>query len=251
MAKLKAAQNHANTQPKNLKVKGKNIWIVDDHQYVLPIWGRWALKNQKSYVLVSIDYHPDTNPPFWLFAYQKAMAKDPLKEETLLLRYQQQLLKKINPKDIKTLELVMEHMRNDEHINTGLFLGYLKDYHMINCMEKHNYAQGHHYLMKKEAFGSLNDQGFYEAGFELKDLKEHPYILDIDLDYFLKKEELTGDFLDRQIFTDLVKHAELITIARSEDYFDYLKEDAFTIETCEKAVLELISKIVEKNYNFR
>lgn len=226
----------------------KEICIVDNHQYALLIWAREALKRSVPGTLVSIDYHPDTNPFFWLYAYQKAMAIDPAREEKLVSLFQEKLLKEINPLELETLAEKMPLMRNDEHINTAMELGYLNDYHMINCMEKHCYATGHHYLVPEEKFGVLKDDMFSEAGFSLsclKDPKNQWLILDIDLDYFMRPSDFVVSFDEMTILKTLLMKADLITCARSVTYFDHLKTENFSIEACENALLLMIKKLME------
>ena len=76
--------SNRNLKPRCRSIGGKEIRVVDDHQYVLLIWGTLFQNLKQPMILVSIDYHPDTNPPFWLWAYQKAMAIDPEREAELV-----------------------------------------------------------------------------------------------------------------------------------------------------------------------
>lgn len=220
---------------------GKKIAVVDVHQQALLIWGEWSLAKDEAATLVSIDYHPDTNPPFWLHAYGKAMAIDPEREEELVARFTQGVMAEIDPRDLTTIP--MELMRNDEQINTALALGYLSDYHMLNCMERHAYETGHHYLVPQENFGSLSDEMFRAVCFNLEKITGS-IILDVDLDYFNRQENLQLDLGRNEIFPRLVQRAEMITVARSETYFDYLKQEAFTLGECEERFLELLGEIL-------
>ncbi|MBI4857651.1 MAG: UPF0489 family protein [Acetobacterium woodii] len=233
-----------NLTPRHEHINGKDIWVVDDHQYVLLIWGKLFQLHKKPMVLLSIDYHPDTNPPFWLYAYQKAMAIDPDREDQLVAKFQNKMLSSINSDQLDSIELVMGQMRNDEHINTAMELGYLSDYHMINCMEKHAYLTGNHYLVPKNQFGSLADTMFKNIGLPLATISSQELILDIDLDYFLRRENIDLDLNQNTIFSDLVKQARVITVARSKTYFDFLKNDPFTIEICEEKLIKLLAKIL-------
>lgn len=67
------------------------------------------------------------------------MAIDPDREAELVEKFQRRMLAALEPLDLDSVQRVMGQMRNDEHINTAMELGYLSDYHMINCMEKHAY----------------------------------------------------------------------------------------------------------------
>lgn len=234
-----------NIKPQQMTIGDTKIRVVNDHQYTLLIWGQHFQETQKSHTLISIDYHPDTNPPFWLYAYQKAMAVDPDREEDLVANFQQRIMASIDPLSPETIVDVMDKMRNDEHINTAMALGYLKDYHMINCMEKHQYPTGNHYLVEKKDFGSLEDTMFADSGFKMEELIQEDFILDIDLDYFSALDNFKYDLKRNSVFKELVKGASLITIARSVTYFDYLKKENFTIEDCEDKLMELLEEILK------
>lgn len=232
---------------KRISLGSKTLSIVDNHQYALLVWAEAFLKNHEPLTLVSIDYHPDTNPPFWLQAYQKAMAIDPTREDELVRIFIDRIMEEIRFDEIDSLGEKMALMRNDEHINTAMFLGYLKDYHMINCMEKHCYETGTHYLVPKAYFGSLKNEAFLAADFSaekfLKNLKG-PLILDVDLDYFMRMSDFLPNSSQMSDFISLCHRADLITSARSVTYFEHLRREPFSIEVCEKAFIELLRKIL-------
>lgn len=235
---------------KEVSIHGKKIYIVDNHQYALLIWASHAIPKRKAYTLVSIDYHPDTNPPFWLHAYQKAMAIDPEREEALVSIFQKRVFETINPAELSSLEEKMMIMRNDEHINTAMTLGYLCDYHMINCMAAHQYTTGKHYLVEEKQAGSLNDTVILETGFNLESSfpKKQAFILDIDLDYFRYRKNLLYEPNNMAIFKKLVLEAEFLTVARSFEYFEYLKKENFSLEDCEDQFLKLLSQILNDTH---
>ncbi|MEG0376866.1 MAG: UPF0489 family protein [Eubacterium sp.] len=233
---------------RTVTIGNKPLFIVDNHQYVLPLWARASLASEQSYTLVSIDYHPDTNPPFWLYAYQKAMAIDPEREEELVDLFKHRKLYQIDKNHLETLEMQMPFMRNDEHINTAMELGYLSDYHMINCMEKHVYKTGHHYLMEKEDFGKITDTALKRSGFSLEVLKKNhleyqPFILDIDLDYFRAQADVKMISQEMKSIKELVLNAAFITCARSVTYFDHLKCEKFDIKDCEEGFIHLLKRL--------
>lgn len=224
----------------NLKIyqiADKEVYITDRHQYVYPIWTAFSNDKQEAYTLVSIDFHPDTNPPFWQEITLK-MSMDNREEDG---GYFQELLdrriKALNRYDLQAVVASVERLNNDEHINTALSLGVINDYHMLNCMDEHHFESGRHYLIKPEHYGLLEDSMFESVNFKLP---EQAFILDIDLDYFMRK----SDFLveNDQVIKYLVQHASLITVARSVKYFEYLKKDDFSIEECETLLLSLLKK---------
>jgi hypothetical protein len=234
----------SNLCPRFLNIQGKEIWVVDDHQYVLLIWAKRFLTTKQAPVLVSIDYHPDTNPSFWLYAYQKAVAIDPSRETELVEKFQKKIMASINPGEPESILSKMVFMRNDEHINTALAFGFLSDYHMINCMEKHEYDRGIHYLVEENDYGSLRDEMFESIKLPINSLLNEVLILDIDLDYFMRRKDFELNLQTNRFFSDLVRQAEIITVARSAAYFDYLKKEDLTIEECEARLIGLLEKIL-------
>lgn len=230
---------------KILKINQKKIFIIDKHQYSLPIWGYFSNKNNKSYTLVSIDYHPDTNPPFLQSSQYQASLKHG--GEKLINKIINKKINSINKYNIENLIKKTDNLSNDEHINTAIRLKYLNDYHMINCMDKHNYSIGRHYLLKEKFFSRLDDQMFNSINFKIP---KKDYILDIDLDFFLDKKSLYYKNKN-YIFNQLVRKSKFITIARSKKYFNYLKKENFTIKECENLLINLIKKIVRSDYEHR
>lgn len=90
-------------------------------------------------------------------------------------------------------------------------------------------------MLEEAYYGLLEDSMFKSIGFELP---EKPFILDIDLDYFMRLSdfEIEAD----TIFKALVQGADLITVARSVKYFEYLKKEEFSIEECEARLIDLL-----------
>ena len=230
---------------KTLNINRKNVFVFDKHQYALPIWGYFSNKKNKSYTLVSIDYHPDTNPPF----LQKSQYEASLKHggKKLTNKIINKKVNSINKYNSESLIKKTKDLANDEHINTAIKLKYLNDYHMINCMNKHNYSIGKHYLLKENNFSQLNNKMFNSINFQIP---KKDYILDIDLDFFLNKKSLYYK-KENFIFNKLVKKSDFITIARSKKYFDYLKNEDFTIKECENLLINLIQKILRSDYGYR
>ncbi len=191
--------------------------------------------------MVSIDFHPDTNPPFWQVLTLEATLANKEEDEAYFKKLLERKLGKIDRNDLDQIVDLIEELNNDEHINTAMALGVLRDYHMINCMDAHAYETGKHYLLTEAHYGSLEDAMFESVDFNLP---SKPFILDIDLDYFMRR----SDFVIKKdkIFKALVEGAEFITIARSVKYFEYLKKESFSIEECESLLLNLLKSYLEK-----
>lgn len=224
---------------KTYKIGVKPVYVFDRHQYALPIWTAYSNAFDTAYNLVSIDFHPDTHPGFWQVITLK-MTIENREEDTA---YFEALLKKkidgIDRKNLNGIIDTVEELNNDEHIDTAMELGVLKDYHMINCMDQHLYTRGRHYLVGEAFFGSLEDRMFEAIDFQIP---EKPLILDIDLDYFMYLSDLRP--CHNQTIKTLVGSADVITVARSKKYFEYLKKEDFSIATCEAALIEMLTSFL-------
>lgn len=226
---------------RNEEIAGKKVYVTDRHQYVMPLWTAHSNMDAASYELVSIDFHPDTNPPFWQVLTLEATLANREEDEAYFQKLLERKLSKIDRNDLDQIVDLIEELNNDEHINTAMALGVLRDYHMINCMDAHAYERGKHYLLTEAHYGSLEDAMFESVDFKVPST---PFILDIDLDYFMRRT----DFIIKNdtIFEALVEGAEFITIARSVKYFEYLKKESFSIDECEDLLLDLLRTYLEK-----
>ncbi|MGB3366209.1 MAG: UPF0489 family protein [Acidaminobacteraceae bacterium] len=234
---------------KILKVCDMDVYVVDKHQYVLPIWASKSIDKAENYELVSIDYHPDTNPPFWQKAYFKAVNENRGEDDKYIDMLSDGMISKVERNDLESIVKVADKLNNDEHINTALKLKYINNYHMLNCMDNHLYTSGTHYLIDEMHFSSLKDSMFESVKFQIPSKK---FILDIDLDYFLDVAsfslQASATTLDEFIlFKRLVRECEFITIARSIKYFNYLRRDNFEIEECEELMLTMLENILKNN----
>jgi hypothetical protein len=227
----------------NLRIEeigDKRVYITDRHQYVMPVWVAYSNDIEKPLELVSIDFHPDTNPPFWQEITLKMSMDNREEDQNYFDELLHRRIERLNRYDLDGIVSCVDRLNNDEHINTAMYLGVLKDYHMLNCMDEHHYERGTHYLIDEAYYGLLEDDMFRSVGFELPD---QPFILDIDLDYFMRQSNF---LVKKDAFIQyLVQKASVITVARSVKYFEYLKKEAFSIEACEQLLLDLIQSYLD------
>lgn len=74
----------------------------------------------------------------------------------------------------------------------------------------------------------------------------NPYILDIDLDYFMSKKAITP--IDYTIFSRIVQNADIITIAKESGYVEICrKEEDINSEYLLEKLLSLIDLILNKD----
>ena len=61
----------ANFEFSNLQtysLNDKHVHVVDEHNFVLPLWANFSISNKKKYSLVTLDFHTDTKPAFNRYA---------------------------------------------------------------------------------------------------------------------------------------------------------------------------------------
>ncbi|HBJ2614745.1 TPA: UPF0489 family protein [Clostridium botulinum] len=247
-----------------LCINNKKVYIVDDHNYVLPIWSYYSLQNDYKYDLITLDYHADTIIGFNDYAYEKAFKTSYVDTFQLRDRFREEKVKEIL--NNKSFNIILDNTRLldcDEHILAAWELGIITEYHVIYCMDKYEEYGGEHCKNEKiycEAFENptkycyktcpeieknrchnrLDDEYLKDIKLNLSNRK---YILDMDLDYFQTRESLKP--IRRNIINGLIKNCEFITIARSKKYFNELRIDySFNIDEAENNLVKLIEEIL-------
>jgi hypothetical protein len=244
------------------KINDKKIYIVDNHQEVLPIWTKYFLKNDVSLELVTLDYHADSIRGFNDYSYKIARKTHEFNDLVGKAgEYQNEIIKFL--KKNLSLSLIDEytiHLDCDEHILAALELGVINKYQIVYCMDQHFEYGGEHLKLKSNyCEGMYNPDNYCRCNcpqeefeychnrLEDKYLKAiglkiplARYILDIDLDYFQMGFSLEP--INYNIFKKLVTNAEFITIARSDKYFNELKlDDKLNVDYVQNKLLKLIS----------
>ena len=224
------------------QIKGKDVYIFDSHNMALPVWGMYSHRMNMAFNLVTFDSHTDTRLPF--------TAEVTANSYDNIIRPTHPVIKKIlKGKKYKKSEfsfedvfkLAVSYVKNDEHIQTADFFGYIKSYNVICGLDD---FEARSYERDDRVMG-------YDARYYIrKDLKEVdlsyvdvPIILDFDLDYFIWEGCFSDTF--ENIIAPLVKNATVITIAREPNFFDECKIiDDFTCEMALERLLTLIEKIL-------
>lgn len=247
----------------NLKIflaKTKEVFLVDYHQYVLPIWAYYSLINRHPYTLVTFDYHTDTRQAFNSYAHKKT------KEIYKFRRtedFRIKLLGSVDSTSIKKIISATNVLANDEFIRAAMEFGYIIRPQVITVEQTHNDYDIDYYIT--ENFFNLAPQQIkpnpYEGNYKsllayrlnrledsyISDMKfvipKDSFVLDFDLDYFPTKESLQPK--EKGIIQELIQKAQFITVAREKEYFEKTREqEGFLVEEAEILLLELIESCI-------
>jgi len=253
----------------NLKISnlnGAHIFIVDEHQFVLPVWAYYSLSNNKKYSLVTFDFHTDTRQAFNSYAHKKRIKFKYRHNDRE--KFAKTHIKGINSKDLVTICQETKNLANDEHIRAAMYFGYIHNPNVITVEETHpgddikcyinedslgivvgskqtdDPYRGDFQLYRKFHLNRLDDDYIESAGFKIKNLNDQ-YTLDFDLDYFPTKESLQPN--KNKIINQLISDAQFITIAREKKYFvENCKENNFSVLEAEDLLLKLIESVLSK-----
>lgn len=222
-----------------LNFNGTSVVIFTDHNYALPVWGRHSNTNNTSYRLITFDYHADTHSPLAHFvACSETFAEygpnHPAIKALLKNRHY-----KSNDFCFEDVLEIADVVKNDEHIQTADWFGYIDSYVVI-CHMSENDAQYYQETDRR----NYNDATYYTKGsfnaLSLGDVEliaNKPFVLDFDLDFFDSPSVFSEAFTER--VSTLIKKATLITIAKEPTYCS-------STETwnCQKA-LDMLIKLIE------
>ena len=229
-------------------IGNKLIYVFDDHNMAFPVWGEFSSRNGSSYVLLTFDTHADTRPPFTSAIYSKYDYYD----ITTSKKYKSEVLSKYNChldnfvfQD--AFELALVDIKNDEHIQTACYFGYITDYHVFCALDEYERLsyQRDDQISGFGAFYHSKDHLLSMDDSEIESLIAHPFILDFDLDYFTSKE-IFSDLLFEKM-KPLIRHASIITIAKEPKYFEYERSsDKFQNEEALGLLLDVIAKAISE-----
>lgn len=242
-------------------IQGKKIYLVDRHNYVFPIWASFIHNNGgHPRKLVTFDYHTDTRKAFCSYMSRVGKQRDIYTSEELE-KIREERIRLINIDSIDSLISAADDLNNDEHIRLAYELGIISEYHVINCSATYCDENGYYYKndlcydtcpkrlgCKHECPPEFNQYKVSRLeNIYLEDVNfnipQGPIILDFDLDYF----PCRSSFLPRNssIISSIIKAADIITIAREENYFNSCKKQEFNVEEAQSLLLDFISKSLE------
>lgn len=241
---------------KKLIINEKEVYLVDSHEYVLPIWANYAISNHLQYSLVTFDYHTDTRLPFTKFACTNISRTNSFPDRE---KFRAEHIKKINAQSVIDIVNATKNLCNDEHIQAAMLFGFVRIANVITVNETHpdfniNYFITENFFglappvvsinpynhefsrLVKFRLNRLEDDYINSTGFVIP---SDPIILDFDLDYFPTRESLKPR--NCKIIKQLICGAEVITIAREKEYCNEgLEQEGFTSEEAEVLLIKLI-----------
>lgn len=235
-------------------IKGKQVFIFKDHNMALPIWGIYSSNINAPCSIITFDSHNDTVNPFSFFISTDPMKgmlsqcsntyipegkrgnKVNLPSIMLLLKDKHYRRRDFDLDDV--MELCVDNIKNVEHIKTAYDWEYINSYHIISRSDKSDDYMDQDKKMGYDA-EYLSVQQWYEQSKQKLFEVSKPYILDIDLDFFIDSLSYGNEF--QQCISSLIKGAELITIAKEPDWFKKEKKDEMLeVDDVLKEILRII-----------
>lgn len=206
--------------------------IVEQHHEVLPAWAESTASR-----VISLDFHTDTLPAFQRFIEHGGTPPEFSSEP-------------------ETIAGLLQFMRHDEHFDYALKSGIVDSIQLISHFNFTRsvpdgvtiYVPDGAENLKEYDVDLLAPEFFLRADKMLEDsflkdklnrLPEPPYILDIDLDYFVTKRSLQPEEPD--FFIQLFRRAETVTIAMEKEWVKLLSRpgDNLTSEYILKTIITM------------
>ena len=220
------------------KILGKEVYIFENHNMALPIWGKFADFLRSPVNLITFDTHTDTQPALSLYATNNMISE----------RTVQNILQ--NPKLHFGKEFSREHLfsfsknkvGNADHIETAMALGHLSSYIVVHRENEFTIDSN-----DCEDLNTENRKFFHRENIDWSVLYniESPFVLDFDMDYFHNISDMDNVF--KKQIAPLIRRAEVITIALESYFFEFHKEDdsIFTSDLALHELKEIIKYALE------
>ena len=214
--------------------------VVEHHHEVLPHWAKFRCTQPYAPRLLTLDHHTDTSRPFRRYLRRQARAQNKRLSVEMEQEQSQQLLAQLDYLDDHSIEVAMEMLSNDEHVMTAIGADIIRSAFVI----AHNAADTAEevYLEHKVICRGVDEHmrngrvrpqpdNVLEADFLAKRLhdfdhilkaldepllREMPFILDIDLDYFNTLRAVRPD--TPELIRTLAEESALVTVATEPEY---------------------------------
>ena len=214
--------------------------VVEHHHEVLPHWAAFRRTQQSAPRLLTLDHHTDTSRPFRRHLRRQARAQRQALSVEMEQELSRQLVSQLDYTDPLTIEAAMETLGNDEHVVAAIGADIIQSAFVI----AHNAADTDQdiYLEHKIICRGVDEyqhegrtrpqpnnvletdfltkrlQDFDDLLRQLDEplLRDAPFILDIDLDYFNTLRAVRPDA--PELIRTLAKEAALLTVATEPSY---------------------------------
>lgn len=238
-------------------IKNKNIYIVDKHNEVLKAWIDLKKGNRETkYNLLTLDTHTDFREGFIRFFSDFFKANDDI---NYLNKKRKSKLSEINLDNIN--DDLIKLINNDEHIDIAKRCNIFNNIFAITWSTTTNLENKKIYNLTEKCklqFNENIDKALEDIFLDpqLKEIEKilnqtffkEKYVLDIDLDYFCSSLSLKPK--SKKIFYKLIKNAEIITIAKEEDFLtDEVKRgnaEILNVNTVLNTILQHIEDAITK-----
>lgn len=233
-------------------ISGKEVYVFESHKYAIYPWAKARQESTAPLDLITLDYHTDTRDPFYMASIVDFVSQR--RDMSIVANY----LNTIDYNNISSIDYVIDNLKYDEHITTAIEKDIINNTFVIthSCMSDGYYRNVYHtyfgeyskddvledfFLVSKLAY--FMDKGL-EIFIENGHVKfKNDYILDIDLDYFNTARSIEP--ICKEIISDLIKNAKIITIAKESSCVKKCKLKGEIINS--DFLLEKILKLIEES----
>ncbi|MBE5893378.1 MAG: hypothetical protein E7286_08340 [Lachnospiraceae bacterium] len=226
----------------HLQIKNKDVYIFEAHNMALPVWGTYSDRYQTEFNLITFDSHTDTRTPFTAEVISRSndfevSPKHPVVKDILKGKH----YKKDEFCFEDVFKIALQYVRNDEHILTADYFGYIKSYNVICDLDDFE-AKGYESDDRVRGYDAKYFVREQQSKINYNDI-ELPIILDFDLDYFIHDNCINEEL--KKAIAPLVKNATLITIAKEPEYFEQCKmQNDYTNKKALEDLLLMIEQVL-------
>ena len=209
--------------------------VVEHHHEVLPHWAAFRRTQHSAPRLLTLDHHTDTSRPFRRHLRRHARSQRQQLSDAMERELSRQLVSQIDHRDPITIETAMKMLGNDEHVVAAIGADIIRSAfviahnaadtaqdiyleHKIICRGVDEY---HHEGRTRSQPNNVLETDFLAKRLQDFDdilrkldepvLRDTPFILDIDLDYFNTLRAVRPDA--PELIRTLAKEAALLTVA--------------------------------------
>lgn len=214
--------------------------VVEHHHEVLPHWAACRRDQPTAPRLLTLDHHTDTSRPFRRHLRRQARARGQRLTDAMERQLSDALVAQLDPMEPRSIEAAMETLGNDEHVVAAIGAGVIRSAFVI-AHNAANTAQDTYLEHKiicrgvderrrggrawpmpdnvlETAFLAERLQDFDDIvqAFDEPLLRDAPFILDIDLDYFNTLRAVRPEAAE--LIRALAREAVMVTVATEPEF---------------------------------